>query len=106
MKIRHVRAKPLALILVCGKCPKRNGSKDRLTKPLKKLLKPARMKVVGTRCLGVCPGNATALHDSRKPGEWIIVKDGTSAENVAASLVEASLVEPLLVEAVGEGGLS
>jgi hypothetical protein len=106
VKIRHVRAKPLALILVCGKCPKRNGSKDRLTKPLKKLLKPARMKVVVTRCVGVCPGNATVLHDSRKAGEWIVVKDGTSAEDVAASLVEPVGVEPLLVEAVGERGLS
>ena len=89
MKIRRVKAKPAALILVCGKCAKRNGKKDHLTKPLKKALKPAHIKVVSTRCLGVCPGNATALHDSRRTGEWMIVKTGTPVEDVAALLVEA-----------------
>ncbi len=89
MKIRRVKAKPDALILVCGKCAKRNGHKDWLTKPLKKSLKPFAIKVIGTRCMGVCPGRATALHDSRRPHEWTIVKDGTSPEDVTASLVAA-----------------
>ena len=85
--IRAVPLKPEGVILVCGKCGKRNGGKDRLSKPLKRALKPRRLKVVKTRCLGVCPGRATALHDSRRPREWLIVRNDTSLDEVVASLV-------------------
>jgi len=83
--IRWAKAKPAAVILVCDKCPKRTGG-DPLAKPLKRALKGARMKIVRTKCLGVCPGKATLLHDSRRPREWLIVKHGTPVEEVAAAL--------------------
>lgn len=83
-------------MLICGKCPKRSNTKDRLTKPLKRALKPLGTKVIATRCFGVCPGRATALHDSARPHEWLIVRDGTPVEEVAAMLSETGISDPLL----------
>ena len=80
--------KPKGLVLVCGKCAKRNGHKDKLSKPLKRGLKPQGLKVVATRCLGVCPRHATTVHDSRRPQEWMIVRDGTPIDDVVGLLVE------------------
>ncbi len=86
--IRLSQAKPTAIVMACEKCFKRTSTKDKLTKPLKKALKPQRIKVVRTRCLGVCPKDAVVFHDSRRPREWVIVKVGTPAEQLAALLVE------------------
>ena len=41
--IRLSKAKPAAIVMACEKCFKRTRSKDRLTKPLKKALKPQRI---------------------------------------------------------------
>lgn len=89
MTILRVPVKPAAVILACGKCAKRNGHKDHLSKALKRALKPMKMKVVKTRCLGVCPGRSTALHDSRRPQEWLIVRDDTPIDEIVTSLVGA-----------------
>jgi ferredoxin len=86
--IRLSKAKPVAIVMACEKCFKRTHAKDRLTKPLKRALKPQRIKLIKTRCLGVCPKDAITLHDSRRPREWIVVKNGTPAEEVAALLLE------------------
>lgn len=86
--IRIARAKPAAIVMACEKCFKRTHVKDTLTKPLKRALKPQRIKVIRTRCLGVCPKDAIVLHDSRRPREWVIVDNGTSADAVAALFVE------------------
>ena len=86
--IRLSKAKPTAIVMACEKCFKRTHSKDRLTKSLKKALKPQRIKVVRTRCLGVCPKDAVVLHDSRKPREWVIVANGTPPEEVVALFLE------------------
>jgi hypothetical protein len=86
--IRLSRAKPTAIVMACEKCFKRTHIKDKLTKPLKKALKPQRIKVIKTRCLGVCPKDAVVLHDSRRPREWMIVNNGTPAEEVATLLLE------------------
>jgi len=87
--IRLAKAKPTAIVLACEKCFKRADFKDWLTKPLKRALKPHRIKLVKTRCLGVCPKGAVALHDSRRPREWIIVANGTPADDVAGLFLEA-----------------
>lgn len=86
--IRLSKAKPTAIVMACEKCFKRTHTKDKLTKPLKKALKPQRIKLVRTRCLGVCPKDAVVLHDSRKPREWVIVANGTPPEEVAALFLE------------------
>lgn len=94
--IRRVKAKQDAVLLVCTKCFKKAHAKDRLTKPLKRAIKPLGYKLVKTRCMGVCPKDAITMNDSRRPREWLIVKPDTPTTEVAASLVEA----------VGERGLS
>lgn len=86
--IRLSKAKPTAIVMACEKCFKRTHSKGKLTKPLKKALKPQRIKVVRTRCLGVCPKDAVVLHDSRRPREWVIVATGTPPDEVAALFLE------------------
>ncbi len=86
--IRLTKAKPVALVMACEKCFKRTRIKDRLTKPLKRALKSQRIKVIRTRCLGVCPKDAITLHDSRRPREWVIVANGTPPDEVAALFLE------------------
>lgn len=84
-------------ILVCGKCSKRIdggfGEKRRtpLAKALRKFLglkkgRKAGIGIVETRCLGVCPGGAVTVIDAAAPGAWLLVRAGTSIEEVAATL--------------------
>ncbi len=87
--IRRSKAKPTAIVLACEKCFKRADVKDRMTKSLKRALKPSGIKLVKTRCMGVCPKGAVVLHDSRRPREWIIVANGTPAEEVVNLFLEA-----------------
>ena len=87
--IRLTKAKPVAIVMACERCFKRTHVKDRLTKPLKRALKSHRIKLVKTRCLGVCPKDAVALHDSRRPRQWIVVNNGTPPDEVAALFLEA-----------------
>ena len=91
--IRFAKAKPVAIVMACEKCFRRIGAKDRLTKPLKKALKPMGIRVVRTRCLGVCPKDAVVLHDSRAPREWLIVREGTPVDEVATALTAAAAVQ-------------
>lgn len=86
--MRWVKAKQDATLLVCANCFKRIDAKDRLTKPLKKVVKPLGYKLVRTRCLGVCPKDAVVLNDSRRPREWLLVRPGVDPDDVAASLFE------------------
>jgi Fe-S-cluster-containing hydrogenase component 2 len=87
--IRLAKAKPVAIVMACEKCFKRANIKDKVTKPLKRALKPHCIKLVKARCLGVCPKNAVTLHDSRRPREWIIVANGTPAEEVSSLILKA-----------------
>ena len=84
-------------ILVCGKCSKKLdggfGKKARtpLAKLLRKLLglgkgRKAPLGIVETRCLGLCPKNAVALVDARRPGEWLVVPRGADIAELAARL--------------------
>jgi hypothetical protein len=86
-----------AAFLVCGKCSKKVdggfGKKGRT--PLAKLLRKlpgfgkgrrASWGVVETRCLGLCPRDAVTVVDTRRPGEWRIVRPGTDVEALGAEL--------------------
>ena len=86
MSLFAVRAKQSATVLVCQKCFKRTGAKDRLSGPLKRALKPLGIKLVKTRCVGLCPKNAVVLHDSRAPRQWTVVREGTPTGDVVAAL--------------------
>ena len=87
--IRFSKAKPTAIVMACEKCFKRARIKDKLTKPLKRALKPHGIKVVKTRCLGACPKGAVALHDSRRPRQWVIVGRSTPPSELKTLLLEA-----------------
>lgn len=96
MTLRYVPAKREKLLIVYGKCAKRNGG-EALAKPLRKLLRSHGYDVAITRCMGICPDKATAMRDAARPGEWLIAKHGTAPEAIVAELVELPRVlEPPL----------
>lgn len=92
-----VRSEWRGAVLVCGKCSKKLdggfGRKGRqsLAKALRRLpgfgkRRKASLGVVETRCLGICPRGAVTLVDTRWPGTWHIVREGTPVEDVARDL--------------------
>ena len=83
--------------LICKKCTKKIGGgfgdkgKTDLAKLLKKEIgkgRKAPMGVIEVKCLGICPKNAVTVIDSRKPGEWMVVRAGTPIAQVKALLTE------------------
>ena len=87
-------------VLVCGKCSKKVGggfgSKGNtpLLKALRAVLgkgRKASVGVVSVKCLGVCPKNAVTVVDSWRPREWMIVRAGTSVDDVVSSLSQQTL---------------
>jgi predicted metal-binding protein len=84
-------------ILVCGKCSKRAdggfGEKRRtpLAKALRKFLgvkrsRKATIGIIETKCLGACPRGAVTVVDAGSPGEWLLVREGSAIDEVAAAL--------------------
>jgi predicted metal-binding protein len=84
-------------ILVCGKCCKKigGGFGDKGRQPLAKALRrwlalgkgrKARLGIVETRCLGVCPKGAVCVVDTRRPHQWQLVEAGEELASVAARL--------------------
>ncbi|HWI84749.1 MAG TPA: hypothetical protein VNT42_00295 [Sphingomonas sp.] len=88
-----------AAILVCSKCEKKLGKKgfgtkgkQRLSKLLRKRAgdgkgRKAKVGVISTGCLKVCPRYAVTVVDGARPREWMIVQTGTPIEQVEARLV-------------------
>ncbi len=92
--IRHVRSEWRDAVLVCGKCSKKVGGgfgpkgKTSLAKALRGLLglgkgRKARLGVVETKCLGVCPKRAVVV---ARAGAWLVVPEGTDVARVAGEL--------------------
>ena len=95
--LKRVRSDWQGAVLVCGKCSKKVGGgfggkgRASLAKALRKAMglgkgRKARLGVVETRCLGVCPKNAVVVADMRVPGEWLVVAPGTPVDHVIARL--------------------
>ena len=93
----HVRSNWENALLVCRKCGKKLGGgfgpkgKTGLAKALRKTTggqkgRKARLGIVEVGCLGVCPKGAVTMVDTAQPGEWLLVRQGTSAEEVAERL--------------------
>jgi len=93
----HVRSNWENALLVCRKCGKKLGGgfgpkgKTGLAKALRKATggrkgRKARLGIVEVGCLGVCPKGAVTMVDTARPGEWLLVRQGTSAEEVAERL--------------------
>ena len=85
------------VVLACRKCGKKLGNKgfgpskdDTLPRALKaELRRTGRrhdVRVVETRCLGICPKRAVTVLLARNPGEVMEVPAGTPASDVLARL--------------------
>ena len=87
-----------ASILVCAKCEKKldkkgfgEKGKQRLSKLLRKRAgggrgRKAKVGVISTGCLKVCPRYAVTVVDGARPRDWMIVQMGTPVEQVEARL--------------------
>lgn len=87
-----------AAILICAKCEKKLDKKGfgpkgnkRLSKLLRKRLgagkgRKARIGVISTGCLEVCPRYAVTVIDGARPRDWMIVQAGTPIEQVETRL--------------------
>jgi predicted metal-binding protein len=96
-ELKRVRSDWHSAVLVCGKCSKKLGGgfgkKGRvpLAKVLAKILglnkgRKARLGVVETGCLGICPRDGVVLVDGAAPGEWMIVPRDADVAELAARL--------------------
>jgi len=95
--VKTVRSDWQGAVLICRKCSKKldggfgKGGKQHLAKALRKEAKlkkgrKAPLGIVEVPCLGVCPGGAVTVIDTRRPGEWMIVRKGADPAEVASEL--------------------
>ena len=102
---REVASHWAKAVLVCGKCSKKIGGgfgKDgevSLARALRHELglkkgRKARLGIVETRCLGVCPKHAVVVVDSVAPQRWRIVPAGTPVAELTASLDPVETAPP------------
>ncbi len=97
-----------ASILVCAKCEKKlekKGFGDKGRERLSKLLRKrggggkgrkARIGVISTGCLKVCPRHAVTVVNGARPRDWMIVQAGTPVEQVEVRL---GLRDPIAIAA-------
>lgn len=86
------------MILLCGKCARKlDGGfgpkgKDTLRKTLRSALKERghrrNVRIIETRCMGICPKKAVTALNASGPGTILTVPTGTSADNVLAGLLD------------------
>lgn len=85
--MKRAKAQWRGAVLVCAKCSKKVdggfGPKggERLAKALRREPgfgkgRKAEVGVVEVKCLGLCPKNAVAVVDTRRPDEWLVVPAG------------------------------
>ncbi len=104
--IRAIDTPAEVLVAICGKCGRKlgggfGGDGDKsLAKALRRVLpdargKRARLRIVETRCLDICPKGAVALTSSARPGEIDIIPAGADAMMVATTLGFAAYLPKL-----------
>ncbi len=89
-----------AIVLLCGKCarkldggfgPKKHDSlRATLNTRLKEIGRRREVRVIETRCLGVCPKKAVTALDAGRPDTIHVIPVGTSADVALALLVAAA----------------
>lgn len=95
--IRAVTTPADRLLAICGKCGRKlgggfgPGGRQRLGKALARDLglpkpKRARLRIVETKCLKLCPKQAVALADSAQPGVLLVVPAGLATTDIIAAL--------------------
>lgn len=98
----EIRSRPMpwkAIVLLCGKCarkldggfgPKGHDSlRATLHTRLKETGRRREVRVIETRCLGICPKKAVTALDAGRPDTIYVIPAGTSAESALAMLVGA-----------------
>lgn len=95
--IRAIATAAERQLAICGKCGKKLGGgfgakgRERLGKALARELglprpKRARLRIIETRCLKLCPKAAVAMADSAQPASLLVVPAGMAAEAIVAAL--------------------
>jgi predicted metal-binding protein len=99
---RPIDARPTpwkSVLLLCGKCARkmdggfgpdgRDTLRTALRTELKKQGRRRDVRIVETKCLGLCPRKAVTLLDASRPGELLAVPRKTDASDVLARLQPA-----------------
>jgi hypothetical protein len=95
-----VRARPTpwrTVILLCGKCTRKlkggygPKGKDTLRTVLRDDLRVAGhrrdVRVIETRCMGICPKKAVTALNASRPGRIFTIPKGTATDEVTAQLM-------------------
>ncbi|MGI4880112.1 MAG: hypothetical protein ACRYG4_21785 [Janthinobacterium lividum] len=104
--IRAVDTPATELIAICRKCSKKidggfgPDGEHSLAKTLRNALdagkgKRARLRIVETGCLDICPRHAVVVTQGQRPGQLLIVPAGTPVD-VVADRLGIGLVEDVL----------
>jgi hypothetical protein len=96
--IQSRRVPSKGLVLLCGKCARKleggygPDGKARLKAALRRELKAAELRrdirLVETRCLGVCPKKATTMIVADRPGEVLVVPQAAPLADVLKRILE------------------
>ncbi|KAB7647576.1 hypothetical protein [Polymorphobacter fuscus] len=108
--IKSVPTPAVGLVAICGKCGKKLGggfgpgggtSLGKALAAALRLPKPkrARLRIVETKCLKLCPKGAVAVVGSANPGQILVVPAGTPVAAVIRRLelahdIAAPLAQP------------
>ena len=92
MLIKAVPTPAVTLIAICGKCGKARrrlgpSGNDGLGKALGKALhlpkpKRAKVRIVETKCLKLCPKGAVAVVNGNDPGHILVVPEGMPVSTI------------------------
>jgi predicted metal-binding protein len=92
------------VILLCGKCARKmKGGYGRKGKEMLRTALRAELKakgyrrgvrVIETRCMGICPKKAVTALNASRPGRMLTIPKGTGADKALAQLVEAGQEPP------------
>jgi hypothetical protein len=84
--------RPCGFILLCGKCaseldggygPKKDDTvRSTLRRGLKNAGQHCNVRIIGTRCMGICPKKAVIAINASRPATSFVVPIGTPAEDV------------------------
>lgn len=95
--MRFLRSEWRGAVLVCGKCSKKLGGgfgpkgRTSLAKALRAALRlkkgrKARLGVVESKCLGVCPKGAVTVVNAANADHWLLIRPGTGMAELADAL--------------------
>ena len=105
LPIRTLETPATDLIAICGKCSRKldggfgEDGDTSLSKALRSALrsgkgKRAKVRIVETKCLDICPKHAVVVTSGRTPGELLMVRQHTPVRAIVESLGLTPHVQP------------